>query len=284
MPIDYDSSREALFHPESRATVFGDGPPPERVALAVEAARLAYVHAEKGGADLARLGTDLAKAGFGAPEVFNDDATDSQGYGTVRAADGLALLAFRGTQAEKFKDLLSDLNALPVAWPGVGGKVHKGFAAAATALQGPVQAWMTKTASTRQHLLVCGHSLGAAIATLLAPPLRANTLVTIGSPRVGDAAFVAAFGAAGIACTRVVDFKDIVARVPPTGFGYRHLGGGVLVDADGRLVPNPPASDVDRDADATDLALASGAALPFVALPRQLSDHAPVNYLRAFWR
>ena len=48
--IAYDASMEALLHPERRATILGLDPAPTRTALAIEAARLAYVRAEEDGA------------------------------------------------------------------------------------------------------------------------------------------------------------------------------------------------------------------------------------------
>jgi hypothetical protein len=42
MPLAYDPSRTALYHPERRDTIFESGKTYSPVQLAVEAARLAY--------------------------------------------------------------------------------------------------------------------------------------------------------------------------------------------------------------------------------------------------
>ena len=282
MLIDYDSSREALFQPELRVTIFGAGAQPTFEALAVEAARLAYVHAESRGDALARLSADLAKASFGVPTPFNDSRTGSQGFGALRE-DGLGLIAFRGTQADRLRDLLTDIRFQKTPWPEVGGHVHDGFANGARALWPQVKAWLAETAAERQQLIICGHSLGAAIATLLAVPSGATRLVTIGSPRVGNADFSAAFERAGIETTRIVNFEDIVPRVPPSTFGYRHIVGGVLIDGEGILLRSPPPEAVDANIDLGKAAVASALVIGGGPLPRDLSDHAPVNYLRALW-
>jgi hypothetical protein len=69
-----------------------------------------------------------------------------------------------------------------------------------------------------QKVIVCGHSLGGAIATLLAEALRRDTkkydvlLYTYGSPRAGDADFVK--GAAELAHHRMVNNNDPIPSVP----------------------------------------------------------------------
>jgi hypothetical protein len=283
MSIAYDSTPEALFHPERRATVFGTGSPLHPHGVAVELARLAYVRAEEGGDASRRLSEDLAKAGFGEPALFNDAATDSQGYAALRE-DGSGVVAFRGTQADRLMDSLVDLGVIPTTWPPVGGNVHHGFARAASALWPQVQEWLARTGARRSRLLVCGHSLGAALATLLAVPAGASELVTIGSPRVGDGDFKAAFERARIPATRIVDFQDVVTRVPPSFlFGYCHVGDGLLIDADGKLAPDAPPSATHGDIHLERAGDIAAQSLRHVELPRELTDHAPVNYLRAYW-
>jgi len=285
MGIEYDGSPDALFHPEHRATVFGSVQPPDSIALAIEIARLAYLRADTDSAEHRRLKDDLSKADFGEPSVFNDAETDSQGFGALRD-DGLALLAFRGTQSDRVKDVLIDLAVFKKPWPRVGGAVHGGFADAADGLWPQVQPWLADTRAQRRRLLVCGHSLGAAIATLLAIPAGASEVVTIGSPRVGDADFKAAYDHAGIPTTRIVDNEDVVTRVPPSflPFAYRHVGTGLLIGPDGQPVPDASTSATDGNVSPQHalLALRQWVRRGEV-LPRDLTDHAPVNYLRAFW-
>lgn len=279
--IDYDNSPKALFFPEARSTVLGTAVIPSEQALAIEAARLAYLHFEANSAAKMELTAALALAGFGAPATFNDSFTGSQGYATIRKSDGGALLAFRGTQPTSPKDILLDLDFHATAsgdWPG---KVHHGFLRGAQALWPAVKSWLDGEGSNRRALLVCGHSLGAAVATLIAMRASATSLITIGSPRIGDEDFVNALEATKIQRTRIVDSLDIVAQIPPTFLGYRHPQDGVFIDAHGQVVPNPTSDQIDRD---VDLELLFRFALPALGeLPPPLSDHAAVNYLRAYW-
>ena len=94
----------------------------------------------------------------------------------------------------------------------------------------------------QQHektLWFCGHSLGAAIATIcafrcqqtLALP-NPQELHTFGSPRVGCKRYVKH---ADVKHFRWVHNNDIVTRVPPPWMGYRHGGEEVYLDRHGRI-------------------------------------------------
>jgi triacylglycerol lipase len=75
---------------------------------------------------------------------------------------------------------------------------------------------------------VTGHSLGAALATLLALDMTSNTnfplaLYTLASPRVGDLSFHNLFNHVVPNAYRVANRLDIVPKTPPPLF-YFHVG------------------------------------------------------------
>lgn len=284
MPAEYDPSPTALFQPERADTVFRRGAPSSLDALAVEAARLAYLRFDESASERARLVEALALAGFGEPTLFEHAPTSGEGYGTTRA-DGLALLAFRGTQPDRLRDLSTDARFFLRPWELGTGKVHTGFRAAALGLWPPVQDWLERVAAGRTRLLVCGHSLGAAVATLLALPARATHLVTAGSPRVGDAAFAAALDAqAGLAQVRLVDCCDVVTEVPPALLGFAHAGALHYIDRAGQLVVAPSSGFVAGDQLRARAEYLRKVAFRNGSVPaRELADHAPANYLRAYF-
>jgi len=77
---------------------------------------------------------------------------------------------------------------------------------------------------------VCGHSLGSAIATLLALDLAGNQNIsplvfTFASPNVGDSLFAATYNRLVPNTTRIVDGPDIVPQLPPSFLiGYEPVG------------------------------------------------------------
>jgi hypothetical protein len=76
---------------------------------------------------------------------------------------------------------------------------------------------------------ICGHSLGGALATLLALDLAANTsftepaVYTYGSPRTGDSLFVATYDQVVKNSYRVTNRLDVITALPPTFVGYEHV-------------------------------------------------------------
>src|SRR5262245_16878779 len=245
MTIEYDPSRAALYTPEQQDTLFAAGTSYSPLQLAVEGARLAYYRAEERPAEAQRLTRALALAGFGAPTMFVDIVTSAAGFGALRATDNLALLAPRGTQPDDLTDIAHDLRANMVAWPETAGRVHAGFAAAARALLPQIDAWVERSRIDPRALIVTGHSLGAAMATLIASILEPAWLITLGSPRVGDAEFLATVRATNI--SRIVDCCDIVTQVPPPIGGYQHLATCTYVTQDGVRAENPSESFIDTD-------------------------------------
>jgi hypothetical protein len=78
-------------------------------------------------------------------------------------------------------------------------------------------------------LTICGHSLGSALATLLAldvavnSPFRQPTLITFASPRVGDLHFSSYFNSAVPDCERIANRQDLVPHLPLPPL-YIHIG------------------------------------------------------------
>jgi hypothetical protein len=275
--MPYDASRTALFTPQNRPTLFVPGQAYDVRALCVEAARLAYVHAENGGAELQTLTDALAIVGFDAPTCFSDSTTGTQGFGAIRQADGLALLAFRGTEPTEFSDIATDLKASLVTWPESAGRVHDGFATATRSILPAVTQWL---AQSHGQLIITGHSLGAAIACLMASVCKPQTLVTIGCPRVGDAAFKATLD--GIDHTRLVDCSDIVTELPPAIDGYVHVAPMTYITSEGLIDANADEASIAADRAAARAAyLCDYAWRTGTVVVRDLADHAPVNYARA---
>jgi Lipase (class 3) len=282
MQIEYDATRAALFTPETRDTLFEGGQSYSTLQLAIEAARLAYFRAESSKAEFARLTEALARVGFAPPQFISDSGTDTQAFLSRRPIDGISLLAFRGTQPDSVMDIASDLGFTFDSWTESAGNVHHGFARDARSVLPEIKDWMAREKIDPVRLVITGHSLGAALATLAATVLHPGWLVTLGSPRVGDSDFVRTVVAANN--LRIVDCCDVVTQVPPPHGGYTHICPYIYLTRDGKKIENPDDKVVSEDRHVARLEYIERYAwrMKTVAV-RDLADHAPVNYARCFF-
>ncbi|MEA3038446.1 MAG: triacylglycerol lipase [Sphingomonadales bacterium] len=276
-PLDYDPSKMAVLTPEkSLKPLYKAGDEGWTTeAVCAELCRLAYLRFESdsgptGGELLAHA---IEMAGLADFDTLNESSRDAQAF--VARGGGTAYVVYRGTQGDRWKDLLADFLFFPRPWKGPGW-VHWGFWRAENILWPRVRDWLSRCGT--DEVVVTGHSLGAAMATVTAARLPEARLVTFGSPRVGTRAFAAAFSADRV--RRYVDCCDGVARVPPP-WGFVHLPGERYIDRRGNVAAEPPglvARLRDRTLGHLDYlrkcSLRNGN-----VLTRTLADHAPLNYI-----
>ncbi len=271
--IAYDPTRRALFNPEKRPPIADFSTDWGLDQVCAELSRLVYSPFEIGPEQEARLAAVLTKAGLGTPQCFSDRPTDSQALVTTMGE--YTIVAFRGTQITSIKDVVSDALIKLEEWPGPG-RVHRGFWRAYRSLRNSIDSNMPSG-----KLIVTGHSLGAAMATLMAALWPEAVLVTFGSPRVGDGTFVKSFEGRDV--RRYDDCTDIVARIPPP-VGYGHVSEARYIDHLGQ-VHAPPPDDAEISADrrkGTLLYLRKYAWQLWSNVPaRSGADHAPINYVSA---
>lgn len=101
-----------------------------------------------------------------------------------------------------------------------------------------------RTSAQGFELMVCGHSLGGAVATLCAYELaclylkNSVLLITFGSPRTVNTEFANVLARLpNLRVFRVANGYDVVSRVPPSYVDYQHVGR--LVWIEGRQVQPP---------------------------------------------
>ena len=144
----------------------------------------------------------------------------------VSVASAFVIVSFRGTEVNDFQDVFDDARFALARWNDAGAKVHHGFREAFERVEARLADALASIGPERT-VWFSGHSLGGALAVLAADRLgRANGILSIGSPRVGNAAFATAFDARfGPVTARYVSNRDLVTRVPPRRpFGYEHVG------------------------------------------------------------
>jgi hypothetical protein len=143
------------------------------------------------------------------------------------------LVGFRGT-INKISQWVSDLEVGYTNWYG-NGKVHIGFHKRFVEMYEPTVGMLKKARMIlpTADIIISGHSMGGAVATLIASALKRNqpsslhpsTIITYGSPRVGNKDFVTYVNSQfGTNLIRVMNELDMVTDVPPTLLGYRHVG------------------------------------------------------------
>lgn len=216
--VEYDATRESLYHPGNASDFFQLGPHQDfgaqenEAALCAEMSRLAYVKNES------LLKQYLARAGFQGVLTVGYDNNGTQLFIAKKQDADLFVVAYRGTEPEDPSDLFTDADFRQVIWlnaDGVSiGKVHKGFADALldSGILNKVISSLGAPLTTKRVLLT-GHSLGAALATLTASWIPNASLYTFGSPRVGDDEFAGCMRS--VKHYRYVDCCDLITRVPP---------------------------------------------------------------------
>ncbi|VVM87098.1 hypothetical protein PS662_02630 [Pseudomonas fluorescens] len=129
------------------------------------------------------------------------------------------MVCVRGT-SELLADAALDGDAYQVPFEEGDGKVHRGFYKAATVAYSFVTAYLEKF-YIGQKLVITGHSLGGAVALILAEMLRRNSryapqivLYTYGAPRSSDTTFIES--AKPLIHHRIVNHNDPVPGIPTT--------------------------------------------------------------------
>ncbi|CAM3649056.1 lipase family protein [Smaragdicoccus niigatensis] len=272
MPIAYDPSWSATTRPGSDTDFFAIGGDfTKDDVLCAEMARVAY--ASWDGFDRTKFDTYLSHVGFRTVQTV-----DVHGSEAFVASDGkTTVVSFRGTQPSDPFDLFTDSRFLKSDW-STRGQVHNGFRASINEIWPQVEKAIEDSPGDR--LLYTGHSLGAALATLAASLRPPQLLVTLASPRVGDAEFGETV--ADIKHHRYVNCADVVPRVPTEGMGYVHTGVLHYINADGTIVTNPPQEHINSERRVATDEYREFCSLLHGTIPsRELADHAPINYCSA---
>jgi triacylglycerol lipase len=279
----YSAAQNDLFNPGDRNEFFSPRPQSD-AALCVEMARLAYCRKEPAFSfDQDRVQKILEGIGFGACQFFESQGRP-QGKGVhcflavgndVQKGHKVAVASFRGTDVKDPSNLVYDMDLELEPWDGLG-KVHRGFANALNEVRSRLDGAIREIGKCR--LVYTGHSLGAAMATLMAGLRPPDALYTFGCPRVGDVTFVAALK--NVRSYRYVDCCDLVARIPLESMGFQHVGEPYYIKRNRKLSVNPSEKSIRWDH-----VLAVAEYVVRYAFRkgnervRELADHAPINYV-----
>jgi hypothetical protein len=182
--------------------------------------------------------------------MLKPDRPEFEGYKTIgilavnEADPSDVYLAVRGT--ENIWEWLQDFNFLQRPFPNVSGAgltedgftdMYLSFSLTPATGAGSFVKNVVNLLPSNAMVTVTGHSLGAALATLLALDLSVNSslpvgLYTLASPRVGDLTFSHLFNHVVPNAYRIDNRFDVVPKTPPPLF-YFHIGDET------ELIPSP---------------------------------------------
>jgi hypothetical protein len=218
------------------------------------------------GLDISAGGTDYTVVTTICANDLSTDMNPSRGDDEVSIGlisqdqAGNVAIAIRGTEGTL--EWIHDAEFLAVPCPSLTGAGHTedGF----TAMYESMRTGVASNSSTVANALatlpfprpvisvtICGHSLGGALATLLALDMAANTaytdpsVYTFGSPRTGDSLFASTYDQVVKNSYRIANRLDIVPTLPPP-VDYEHVLNPYELNPI-RFLPLPPKVLVKSD-------------------------------------
>jgi len=180
-----------------------------------------------------------------------DKAHDTRGYVGYHTGQKTIYVTFRGSSS--IQNWIDNLDAILTNYPLCDGcDVHKGFYKAEQSCFGDVLSAVKSLQSDHPSftVMVTGHSLGGALATLTAMDLKNSGINNVklwnyGSPRVGDTAFSNYVNSYIGDRHRVTHHKDMVPHLPMHE-RFTHISGEWYQPADDLYVQSCHGNE-DRD-------------------------------------
>ena len=218
----YFTAGKSMLNPPIHRAAYSD-----RMAwIMASMAELAYLNFENDPDERKLFIASLKSGGFDLVRTFNSKETDTQAF--IANCPEFAVLAFRGTEVNKIRDVKTDIAAAKISV--LQGHVHNGFMKAYESVAEDIKKDLLELKDV--PLYVTGHSLGAALATVATQNLEHDhryprfrdmiaACYTFGSPRVGNSHYAQEFKSP---IYRVVNTTDVVTTVPLLAMGYMHIG------------------------------------------------------------
>jgi hypothetical protein len=168
--------------------------------------------------------------------------SDTQGFVAIK--DKSIYVVWRGSESKK--DFQNDASIDKVPFINEGEKVHIGFKYCWESVVGDtynaIDTALENLQGEATNIIVSGHSLGGAVATLYAYSIKNHyphyniKSLTIGSPRVGNKVFKENYDKSGIDTLRIVHNNDLVTHTPYIRF--YHVNYQVRLDTNGNKLQN----------------------------------------------
>ena len=183
---------------------------------------------------------------------FTDGVPDYKVFGFIARQGTDVVVALRGTEgvAEWITDFEFRLVRFPYA---AAGSAERGFTGFYSTLRTSPSNSGERIVDALSDLVSVGgvaslrigaHSLGSALATMLALELASQSIFdspvpyTFGSPRVGDKVFAGTYDRLVETSWRLANQNDVVPQLPPQLAGYVHVDAEVPLNSDDRTRHN----------------------------------------------
>ena len=165
----------------------------------------------------------------------------------VAAGRGATVVAFAGTDPLVVANWITDFDIRMSA-----SGVAEGFGLAAEAVWPKLRLLIARRSDAVRNVLVTGHSLGGALASLIAHRIQdenvadVTAVYTFGSPRPANVEFAAGYNELlGARSFRLVHGEDLVPSVAPSFLGFRHVGRRLHCERGGRFSADALAADTN---------------------------------------
>lgn len=192
---------------------------------------------------------DVMRNGATIIDSFMGSQTGIAGY--VSVDDARREIVFSARGSHNVRNFIADILFKKRDCDFTSGcKIHTGFAdswneianAATSAIKEGLQA------NPGYKVVITGHSLGGAVASLAGANLRRAgmkmDIYTFGAPRAGNDAFANFANSQPGGLFRMTHIDDPVPRLPPMIFGYRHSGSEYWLSNGGAMQNRYQVSDV----------------------------------------
>ena len=199
---------------------------------------------------LAYLNQDQIKwdeLGLSLVKWIENKKSDTQGFVATKGKS--IYVVWRGSESKK--DFQNDASIDKVPFLNDGEKVHIGFKYCWESVLGDtydaIDSALENLQGETTDIVVCGYSLGGAVATLYAHSIKKHypkyniKSVTIGSPRVGNKTFKDNYDLSDIDTLRIVHNNDLVTHTPYIKF--YHVNYQLRLDNNGNVLKRDKSLD-----------------------------------------
>lgn len=182
-------------------------------------------------------------------KIYADEITveqeDYRVFGYIAQLGSDVVVAIRGT--EQIMEWIRDFEFSLTKFPYADGRTEEGFTDFYTSLRVGRSSTEKRVVDklreiikggTVKTLTITGHSLGSALATLLALDVAANgvfaapVVYTFASPAVGDKVFAGTYDRHIETSWRIANLNDVVPCLPPRLAGYVHVDAELPINSD----------------------------------------------------